>query len=61
MTKANRRRLMERKIVEQLASGKGFNVVCCDLRVGRNPSNPYKGEGPRIWLSGWQHPHFPLP
>ena len=36
MTKANRRRLMERKIVEQLASGKGFNTVCRDLRVGRN-------------------------
>ncbi len=36
MTKANRRRLMERKIVEQLASGKGFNAVCRDLRVGRN-------------------------
>ena len=27
---------MERKIVEQLASGKGFNAVCRDLRVGRN-------------------------
>ena len=27
---------MERKIVEQLASGKGFNTVCRDLRVGRN-------------------------
>ncbi len=36
MTRANRRRLMERKIVEQLASGKGFNTVCRDLRVGRN-------------------------
>ena len=36
MTRANRRRLMERKIVEQLASGKGFNAVCRDLRVGRN-------------------------
>lgn len=27
---------MERKIVEQLASGKGFNAVCRDLGVGRN-------------------------
>jgi hypothetical protein len=36
MTKQNRRRLMERKIVEQLVSGKGFNAVCRDLKVGRN-------------------------
>jgi hypothetical protein len=36
MTKKNRRRLMERKIVEQLASGKSFNGVCRDLKVGRN-------------------------
>jgi hypothetical protein len=36
MTKNNRRRLMERKIVEQLVSGKSFNGVCRDLKVGRN-------------------------
>jgi hypothetical protein len=36
MTKQNRRRLMERKIVEQLVSGKSFNAVCRDLKVGRN-------------------------
>ncbi|HEW81288.1 MAG TPA: IS21 family transposase [Nitrospirae bacterium] len=36
MTKQNRRRVMERKIVEQLVSGKSFNGVCRDLRVGRN-------------------------
>jgi hypothetical protein len=27
---------MERKIVEQLISGKGFNAICRDLAVGRN-------------------------
>lgn len=27
---------MDRKIVEQLVSGKGFNVICKDLRVGKN-------------------------
>ena len=27
---------MERKIVEQLVSGKSFNAVCRDLKVGRN-------------------------
>lgn len=27
---------MERKIVEQLISGKGFNAICKDLAVGRN-------------------------
>jgi hypothetical protein len=27
---------MERKIVEQLVSGKGFNSVCRDLKVGKN-------------------------
>ena len=27
---------MERKIVEHLVSGKGFNAVCHDLKVGRN-------------------------
>ncbi len=27
---------MERKIVEQLVSGKGFNAVCRDLKAGRN-------------------------
>lgn len=42
MTRANRRRLMERKIVEQLASGKGFNAVCRDLRVGRNRASHIK-------------------
>ena len=36
MTKQNRRRLMERKIVEQLVSGKSFNAVCRDLKAGRN-------------------------
>jgi hypothetical protein len=36
MTKQNWRRLMERKIVEQLVSGKSFNAVCRDLKVGRN-------------------------
>jgi len=36
MNKQNRRRLMERKIVEQLVSGKSFNAVCRDLKVGRN-------------------------
>lgn len=33
---------MERKIVEQLASGKGFNAVCRDLRVGRNRASHIK-------------------
>lgn len=27
---------MERKIVEQLVSGKGFNAICRDLKVGKN-------------------------
>lgn len=36
MTGKNRRRLMERKIVEQLVSGKGFNAICKDLKVGKN-------------------------
>ncbi len=36
MTQQNRRRLMERKIVEQLVLGKSFNAVCRDLKVGRN-------------------------
>ena len=36
MTQQNRMRLMERKIVEQLVSGKSFNAVCRDLKVGRN-------------------------
>ena len=27
---------MDRKIVEQLVSGKSFNAVCRDLKVGRN-------------------------
>ncbi|GMT41335.1 MAG: hypothetical protein IEMM0001_2070 [bacterium] len=27
---------MERKIVEQLVSGKSFNAVCHDPKVGRN-------------------------
>lgn len=27
---------MERKIVEQLVSGKGFNAICKDLKVGKN-------------------------
>ena len=36
MTSKSRRRLMERKIVEQLVSGKGFNAICRDLKVGKN-------------------------
>lgn len=36
MTEKNRRRLMDRKIVEQLVAGKSFNGVCRDLKVGRN-------------------------
>ena len=36
MTNKNRRRLMDRKIVEQLESGKSFNAVCRELKVGRN-------------------------
>jgi hypothetical protein len=36
VTGKNRRQLMERKIVEQLISGKGFNSICRDLAVGRN-------------------------
>ncbi len=36
MTGKNRRRLMERKIVEQLVARKSFNGVCRDLKVGRN-------------------------
>lgn len=35
MKKATRRRLMERKIVEYLVSGKGFNEICQQLKVGR--------------------------
>ena len=36
MTDRNRRRLMDRKIVEQLVSGKGLNAICRDLKVGKN-------------------------
>ncbi len=35
MTKRNRRRLMERKIVEQLVSGKSLNAICRELKVGK--------------------------
>jgi hypothetical protein len=36
MTGNSRRRLMDRKIVEQLISGKGINAICRDLMVGKN-------------------------
>jgi len=36
VTKNNRRRFMDRKIVEQLVSGKSFNAICKDLKVGKN-------------------------
>jgi len=36
MTNKNRRRLMERKIVESLISGRGFNATCKNLHVGKN-------------------------
>jgi len=36
MTDRNRRRLMDRKIVEQLVCGKGLNAICRDLKVGKN-------------------------
>ena len=32
----SRRRLMERKVVEELVCGKGFNAICRDLKIGRN-------------------------
>src|SRR3990172_3349895 len=35
MTQKTRRRLMERKIVELLVSGTGFNAVCRMFRMGR--------------------------
>ncbi len=35
MSSMSRRRLMERKIVEHLVSGKGFNEICRILGVGR--------------------------
>ncbi len=42
---------MDRKIVEQLVSGKGLNAICRDLKAGKNRVSHIQGESARVWVS----------